>query len=234
MQKCKWKRIGVTLGIAVVALASSLAPSKAQAVEIIPWITNNPIFARITNTNGVTWKKEIKWAHLWFEVSQRPKIAEIVVPEHAIIRGINVGGCVNLTNIVLHPLYPVEHEQAPLAFTILEVVDSGLRTIACKQTMRDLIRLDFSRENARFQAGEWHWPAHTVQWIDLKELPQIEIKARTTANGKELVVIWRDGNLQIADAVNGKWRDHFGASPLIFPLAIAKAQQFFRIRKGDD
>ena len=99
--------------------------------------------------------------------------------------------------------------------------------------MRDLIRL--RRFFLRFHEGKW---TKTVQWTEL-ELPQIEIKARTTTTGKELEVIWREGNLQIADAVNGEWKDYSGDSPLRIPLRVplwldAKPQQFFRIRKGDD
>ena len=52
-----------------------------------------------------------------------------------------------------------------------------------------------------------------------------------TANGKEMEIVWT-GTLQIADAVNGEYRDHLGSSPLRFPLASVKAQQFFRIRRS--
>ena len=50
MQNSKKKTKWVTLGLAVIVLAGSLAPSKAQAQENFAWITN---------TNGVTWKMEI-------------------------------------------------------------------------------------------------------------------------------------------------------------------------------
>ena len=63
----------------------------------------------------------------------------------------------------------------------------------------------------------------------------MEIRTHSTDNGKELEVIWREGNLQIADAVSAEWKDYSGDSPLRVPLAVnSKAQQFFRIRKGDD
>lgn len=74
----------------------------------------------------------------------------------------------------------------------------------------------------------------TGQWTVLEELPKMEIKARTTDNGPEMEIVWRDGTLQIADAISGKWRDHSGSSPLRFPLLIAKALQFYRIRIGND
>ncbi len=53
-----------------------------------------------------------------------------------------------------------------------------------------------------------------------------------TGTVKELEIIWRNGTLQIANAVNGKWEDYSGPSPLRVPLW--KDKQFFRIRKGDD
>lgn len=138
------------------------------------------------------------------------------MPEHATITYIVVWECVNLTNIVLHPARPIKDAREETL--VIYAKDSGLRTITCKKTMRDLIRIS---------GGDW-W---TFQWTALK-LPKIEIKARTTPNGKELEVIWREGNLQIADAVNGEWKDHIGNSPLIFPLAVIKPQHFFRIRRS--
>lgn len=68
-------------------------------------------FAWITNTNGLTWKKEIRYffrlgtkgASLYFDESDKPKIASILVPEHVEITAINVKGCVNLTNLVIQP-----------------------------------------------------------------------------------------------------------------------------------
>ena len=216
MQNCKWKTELVTLGIAVVALANSLAPSKAQAEDPFP----EENFAWITNINGVTWKaiidKENNHARLSFDDGEKSQIAEILVPEHAIIDYIVVRGCVNLTNIILHPTRPRKSTRGETLS--IWAVDSGLRNITCKQTMRDLISL----------SGEDWW---AIQWTELK-LPKMEIKARTTANGPEVEVIWREGNLQIADAVNGEWRDHIGNSPLRFPLAVTKPQQFFRISRS--
>ena len=221
MQNSKKKTKWVTFGIAVVALASSLAPSKAQAQENFAWITN---------TNGVTWKMEFATRDLSFwdfdETSESPKIAEIaeiVVPEHAIIKSIFIVGCVNLTNIVLHPVRPAE------GFGLyIYTRGSGLRNITCKQTMRDYIWL---LDDAFFHEGEWAiGRQRSVQWT---QLSNIEIRTLSTNNGPELEIIWRDGNLQIADAVNGKWKDYSGNSPLRFPLAVnSKAQQFFRIRRS--
>ena len=114
--------------------------------------------------------------------------------------------------------------------------NSGLRTITCKQTMRDLTVIQLG--GRRFHAGRWGRAEWAVQWVDL-ELPRMEIRTHATDNGPELEIIWRgsnlqSANLQSADAVNGKWKDYSGNSPLRIPLWLAKPQQFFRIRKGDD
>lgn len=214
MQNCKWKTNWVTLGLAVIVLAGSLAPSKAQAQENFAWITN---------TNGVTWKAEIQGSHLTeqsliFTGINRPKvdrreIAEIVVPEHASISVINVRGCVNLTNLVLHPARTASWFTGKLH---IRAEGSGLRNITCQKSLANLI--DLSEDN---------WWA--IQWT---ELPKMEIRTHATDNGPEVEIIWRNGTLQIADAVNGEWKDYSGSSPLRVPLAIAKPQQFFRIRRS--
>ena len=241
MQNCKWTKELVTLGIAVVALANSLAPSKAQAQENFAWITNK---------NGITWKREIysnsvrkvdgppvgysgwwspaKGDILYFDPSDKPKIASILVPEHAIINAIDVNGCVNLTNIVIQPAIPRKYtddgrviEQKRLNIYAL---NTDLRNITCQKTMRDLIVV--------YRTNGW-WP---LQWTELElELPKMEIRTHSTANGTEVEIVWKEGTLQISDAVNGEYRDHLGSSPLRFPLVInSKDKQFFRIRKGDD
>ena len=213
MQNCKWTKELVTFGLAVVALASSLAPSKAQAQQHFAWITH---------TNGVTWKMEIPgfFPHLTEE-----KAAEIVVPEPFTgDNWLSVRGFVNLTNIILLPDTIKENDENSLD---IWSSGSGLINITSKKTMRDRIKL----------LDDPNW--ERVQWT---ELPQIVIRTHLTANGKwglfgsfasEFVVIWREGNLQIADAVNGNWKDYIGESPLRVPLAVnSKAQQFYRIRRS--
>ena len=227
MQNCKWTAKLATLGIAVIVLAGSLAPSKAQAQQH---------FAYATHTNGVTRKYGIAGnvhGRDRLDLSYEKTIAEILVPENANIGYINVWGCVNLTNIVLQPARPLKDSDTAL-LTIF-AGNTGLRTITCKQTMRDLTVIQLGAR--RFHAGRWgaEW---AVQWVDL-ELPKMEIRTHATANGPELEIIWRGSNLQIADlqiadAINGKWKDYNGNSPLRIPLWLAKPQQFFRIRKGDE
>ena len=214
----------------------AVPPEKSQAQE-----PEN--FAWITNTNGMTWKKEIRrgyssyYGHsesLSFDESDKPKIASILVPEHAAITSINVKGCVNLTNLVIQParagFYDTNHStgkgiifvEKPL---VIMAENSGLSNITCSKTMRNSIRL------TRGEA-EW-WP---IQWTEPKPKPEpapIEIRTHATANGPEVEVIWREGTLQIADAVSGEYRDHVGSSPLRFPLLSAKDMQFYRIRRSE-
>ena len=208
--------------------------TKAQGLFLDQELEN---FAWITNTNGVTWKREIdSLGHLHFP-SITPfldttiylaGIAEIVVPEHVYISSISLWGCVNLTNIILYPASPQRNTVSEPAL-IINAYNSGLRTITCQKTMRDRIVL---WGDVRFQAGEWailQWP---VQWT---ELPNIEIKTHATDNGKELEVIWEDGTLQITDAISGEWRDYSGSSPLRVPLWLAaKDKQFFRIKLEEE
>ena len=62
----------------------------------------------------------------------------------------------------------------------------------------------------------------------------MEIRIITTDREWEIEVIWREGILQIADAVSGEWKDYNGSSPLRFPLinpfTHPKDMQFFRIK----
>ena len=76
----------------------------------------------------------------------------------------------------------------------------------------------------------------SIQWTELEPEPEpalIEIRTHATDNGPEVEVIWREGILQIADAVSGEWRDHIGNSPLRFPLLSAKDMQFYRIGRSE-
>ena len=197
----------------------AVPPEKSQAQE-----PEN--FVWVTNTKGMTWKKEIlprtdELSSFFFYLAEgvdKREIAQIVVPEHAIIAVIDVEGCVNLTNIVLRTdlpkTYTEDGQVSEVEWLSILAYQTGLRNITCSKTMR-----------VRISAGIPWWP---VYWT---ELPKIEIRTHATANGPEVEVVWRDGKLQIADAVNGEYRDHLGSSPLRFPLAAAKNKQFFRIAR---
>ena len=224
--------------LALIAAGLLAVPPETQA-QALPEEREN--YAWITNTDGSAWKKEIRYTHsswtgsresLSFDESDKPKIASILVPEHAAINSINVKGCVNLTNLVIQPArsgYYFYHLGTPRVENIrfredplvINAENSGLSNITCSKAVRNSIRL------TRGEA-EW-WP---IQWTELKPKPEpapIEIRTHATANGPEVEVIWREGTLQIADAVSGEWRDHIGASPLRFPLLSAKDMQFYRI-----
>ena len=230
----------------------AVPPEKSQAQEL-------ENYAWITNTNGITWKREIDpygrgnlQFESEFEKSDKPKIASILVPEHAEIDSIDVRGCVNLTNIVIQPArsgwYDGQFEDGTRRFVdkplTLFAEGSGLRNITAQKTMMNSIVFEFP-VSSEFGGplNRWGQPyariaawALTIQWTELFpwdkfEPPKIEIKTHATANGWEVEVVWRESTLQIADSVNGKWRDHIGISPLRFPLAAAKDKQFFRIAR---
>ena len=109
MRNCN-RKINLAL-LALIAAGLLAVPPETQAQE-----PEN--FVWVTNTNGLTWKKEIldqdkgggEYVSRFFfylaEGVDKREIAQIVVPEHAIIASIDVEGCVNLTNIVIHPPYP--------------------------------------------------------------------------------------------------------------------------------
>ena len=161
---------------------------------------------------------------------ERVKVAEIVVPEHAKINYIDVAQCVNLTNIVLQPAKALEVDvQNDYPLLYINAYSSGLRSITRRETMDVRVSsLGQYRHHDR-----WLPIRRSIQWTVLEELPKMEIRTHATDNGPELEIVWREGTLQIADAVSGEWRDHFGSSPLRIPLAVnSKAQQFFRIRRS--
>ena len=195
MQNHKWKTKWVTFGLAVIVLAGSLAPSKAQAQENFAWITY---------TNGVTSKKEISdtgelgWPrgvnHRINETGQSesdpnpelPKIAEIVVPEHAKINYIDVRDFVNLTNIVLQPAKALEvdvRNDYPLLY--IKAYDSGLRYITRRETMHVRVSLGWYRHH-----GLVSLPIRrSIQWTVLEKLPRMEIRTHATDNGPEVEIV---------------------------------------------
>ena len=253
MRNCN-RKINLAL-LALIAAGLLAVPPETQA-QAPPEVPENN-FAWITDTNGITRREKISppdydreadgsprisggafWG-LALRVSKDKSIAEIVVPEHALIAEIFAYECVNLTNIILktnqgggHFFYRIEEDRhvhdgarfelRPTRLLDIDARHSGLENITCSKTMRDHIYL---RRTVRW------WP---IQWTELKpEPPKIKIKTHTTANGKEMEIVWGTGTLQIADAVNGQWRDYSGNSPLRFPLWFrAKDKQFFRIRRS--
>ena len=250
MQTCNRKS---NLAFLAIVAASLLAvpPEKSQAQEP-PEDPEN--FAWITNTNGITWKREIVSSDLKFERSDKPKIASILVPERARIDYIDIRGCVNLTNIVIQPAQPSPTTiRGPFdsewdRHLIIDAHNSGLRNIIAPRTMMNsIVFIEFRPipgydsithsgvDRPRDASWIFGWVL-SIQWTELEPEPEpapIEIRTHATANGTEVEVIWREGTLQIADTVAGEYRDHIGSSPLRFPLLSAKDMQFYRIRSGE-
>ena len=218
--------------LAIVAAGLLAVPPETQA-QLSPKPEN---YVWITKTNGSTQKKDI-WvstrSSFYFDPSDgfdKREIAQIVVPEHAIISSINVKGCVNLTNIVIQPAIPRTHTDDTLSqvreveHLEIQAENSGLSNITCSKTMRNSINL--YRGNNWWLTG-W-WP---ILWTEL-ELPKIEIWTLATANGTEVEIVWRDGKLQIADAVNGEYRDHLGQVSFAFPAGRRQKQAVFPHREN--
>ena len=110
MTKHRQNQKKTILGIVAAGLLGLLAVPPETQAQALP--ENRENYACITNTDGSAWKKEIRYTYssysggresLSFDESDKPKIASILVPEHAAITSINVKGCVNLTNLVIQP-----------------------------------------------------------------------------------------------------------------------------------
>ncbi len=219
------------MAIALIALATCAGSQRAQAQE-------QENYVWITNTNGITEKRTLSnfSTHLAFSDSKKPLIAQIVVPEHAAIHYIDVYGCANLTNLVYKPSSPKDYSGGNLRertwLTILADDRTGLLTIATQPHMQRRTRIEMRGAANIYPAWllnlEW-----TTNW-QAGDPPKMEIRTTTTARGKEVEVIWRIGNLQLADAVSGEWKDYNGSSPYRFPLASAKDMQFFRIKPEEE
>lgn len=178
----RWKTFGL-----LIAIAGLLGgPMEIQAQEP-PEEREN--YALITHTNGMTWKQEIFLYHIQFLERHKPQVAEIVVPENALINLIFAEGCVNLTNIVIHPKTapPLASWAGSGQLSINVGENSELRNITCYGEMRDRIII---YGGATFHAGGWSI-IPPVQWTELfpwgePEPPRIEIKTHATGNGKEM------------------------------------------------
>lgn len=151
------------------------------------------------------------WRVLHFDPSEKQEIAQIVVPAPSLIVSINVNGCVNLTNIVIHDYGDIDVSEDSIIFPI-QARNSGLSNITCTKAMRTVIRLDLGDDGRGWRP---------IQWTEI-EPHKIKIKMHTTDYGQEVEVISEEGTLQIADAIHGEWRDHIGNSPLRFQLWFHK------------
>ncbi len=221
-----------TIAIALIALATTAATEQTQAEN----------FAWITNTNGITWKRTLTHPSslLVFSDSEKPAVAQIVVPEHSRLTQIDVRGCTNLTNLVFKPTSARRWHQShhgggqwkDFSYLTIKASRSGLRTIAMQPHM--IRKTHMEKETSDDIVPAW---LLTIQWTDQWnefDPPKMEIRTIRTDREWEVEVIWREGNLQIADAVSGEWKDYNGSSPYQFPLASAKDMQFFRIKPEEE
>ena len=220
------------MAIALIALASAgTETAQAQEQENYVWITN---------TNGMTWKGTSRnTSRLSFNDSDKPKVAQIVVPEHASFDQIDVRGCVNLTNLIFRPPtarswhpnnWPADDGYYANTSRLTIHPTPSLRTIAMQPQMIPKTDMEIGGRNNVIPAWlltiEW-----TTNW-QVGDPPKLEIRTTTTSGRVE--VVWRTGNLQLADAVSGEWKDYNGSSPYRFPLASAKDMQFFRIKPEEE
>ena len=228
-------RIAKTIALITLAVSAGNQPTQAQEQENYVWITH---------TNGTTSKGIIlgdRNSRLSFEEDYKPQIAQIVVPEHARIDQIDVIGCVNLTNLIFRPPTARRYRTAGYAhlrkwidasYLTIKASGSGLRTIAMQPQM--IRQTHMEKETSDDIVPAW---LLTIQWTDQWnefDPPKMEIRTIRTDREWEVEVIWREGNLQIADAVSGEWKDYNGSSPYQFPLASAKDMQFFRIKPEEE
>ena len=211
------------MAIALIALAFSAGAQTAQAQE-----EEQENYVWITNTNGITEKRVMTGiSYIIFGDYEKARVAQIVVPEHASIGSISVRGCVNLTNLIFRPI----------TSRLIIYPTPSLRTIAMRPEMME--RTTFVLDGAQQSHDDVVIPAWllTIKWTtnwQAGDPPKMEIRTTSTVRGKEVEVVWREGILQIADAVSGEWKDYNGSSPYQFPLASAKDMQFFRIKPEEE
>ena len=230
-----------TIAIALIALATSAGTQTAQAQE-----EEQENYFWITHTNGITEKEVItKRSSIYFSDHEKHEIAQIVVPEHASIHSINMGGCVNLTNLIFRPTTAFQWKSNSFSpdggyYTPTDKLSitptPSLRTIAMRPEM--IQRTDISGViwTGREREYSTTFPAWLlmIEWTtnwQVGDPPKMEIR---TTQREEVEVVWRTGSLQLADAVSGEWKDYNGSSPYRFPLASAKDMQFFRIKPEEE
>ena len=184
----RWK----TFGLLMVVACLLSGPMEIQAQE--------PNFAWITDTNGITWREKIEppvpnpWPSKdWPEETRGyhlilrndKSIAEVVVPEHARISWIDVRRCINLTNLVLKPS-KAEHSYYD-EMMIIRAFGSGLLNITAPRTMINSIGYCCLGDTAPMTDFPFVWTL-AIQRTEL-ELPKIEIRTHATANGKEMEIV---------------------------------------------
>lgn len=228
------RTVNKTIAIALIALATSAGAQTAKAQE-----EEQENFVWITNTNGVTWKADMTGKSIiWFSEDNKHKVAQIVVPEHASIHAIDMTRCHNVTNLIFRPPTPKQWKQNsfhPDGGTYEDIRDL---TITPSRALRTIAMRPEMMRKTLIHVGSWVSPnILTLEWTtnwQAGDPPKMEIRTISTSRGKEVEVIWRERNLQIANAVSGEWKNYTGVSPYRFPLASAKDMQFFRIKPDEE
>ena len=231
--------------IALIALAVSAGIQTIQAQE-----EEQKNFVWITNTNGITEKEVImRRSFIYFDEWKKPEVAQIVVPEHASIGYIDMRGCINLTNLIYRPASArgwqssLTHPNGGYYTHANKLSISptpSLRTIAMRPEMMQRTNISGVILTGREGRYSTTFPAWLlmIEWTtnwQAGDPPEMEIRTIPTGSGEQAIeVIWREGSLQIADAVSGEWKDYNGSSPYGFPLASAKDMQFFRIKPEEE
>ena len=180
--------------------------------------TGQEAFVWMTNTNGITWKQTISESTI--DQSNNQDLVKIVVPENVVLSSIDIDGCVNLTNLVIHT---DPEKQKAGGELLVRSADSGLRNITIQPGMEWLVRIEQKRSDSDY-LGIF------IVGVTFAEPPKLEIHTFQGASGLEVEVVWRESSLQVADNVDGSWKDIPASSPYRFPLASAKSMQFFRLK----
>ena len=180
--------------------------------------TGQEAFVWMTNTKGITWKQTVDASTI--SQPNNRDLVKIVVPENVVLSSIDIDGCVNLTNLVIHT---DPEKQKAGGELLVRAADSGLRNIIIRPGMEWQVRIEQKRSDSDY-LGMF------IVGVTFAEPPKLEIRTFQGTSGWEVEVVWRESSLQAADNVGGLWKDIPASSPYRFPLASAKSKQFFRLK----
>ena len=180
--------------------------------------TGQEAFVWMTNTKGITWKQTVDASTI--SQPNNRDLVKIVVPENVVLSSIDIDGCVNLTNLVIHTDPEKQKAEGEL---LVRAADSGLRSMTIRPGMEWLVRIEQKRSDSDY-LGIF------IVGVIFAEPPKLQIRTFQGASGWEVEVVWRESSLQASDNVGGSWKDIPASSPYRFPLASAKSKQFFRLK----
>lgn len=178
-------------------------------------------FVWLTNTKGITWKQTVSGSSI--NQTDNEDLVKIVVPESVVLSSIDINGCVNLTNLVIHTDPEKQRAEGEL---LVRAADSGLRNITIQPGLEWQVRIEQKRSDSDY-LGIF------VVGVTFAEPPKLQIRTFQGTSGLEVEVVWRESSLQASDNVGGPWKDIPASSPYRFPLASAKSMQFFRLKSQE-